>query len=294
VGAGVVVALLLAGRAADVVAQSHGSQPPSASLEDDVAILLAFRAVGHNSQDSSVGTWAAGGGGPCDQASFDSSRAGWYGVMCCASYSGSLCTGANAGRVTYLNLSSRVSGDIGLLGRLAELQYLNLHDTAVAGDVAALATLGQLRYLSLGFTAIAGDVVALATLGQLQDLRLSGSAVWGRADALLRAIPGLGADWHWFTACAAGGTAYFTAHFGQCPAGRSPVADGASYLGADECACCSGSLKMRDPTTGACVDPPGESHPALRATRLSRHARGRITTRAALLSRFCSCPDHCH
>ena len=49
--AGLVAALLLAGRAADVVAQSHGSQPPSASLEDDVAILLAFRAVGDNSQE---------------------------------------------------------------------------------------------------------------------------------------------------------------------------------------------------------------------------------------------------
>jgi hypothetical protein len=43
VGTGMVAALLLAGRAADVVAQSHGSQPPSASLEDDVAILLAFQ-----------------------------------------------------------------------------------------------------------------------------------------------------------------------------------------------------------------------------------------------------------
>ena len=59
--AGLVAALLLAGRAANVVAQSHGSQPPSASLEEDVAILLAFRAVGANSQDR----WGGGdlGGG---------------------------------------------------------------------------------------------------------------------------------------------------------------------------------------------------------------------------------------
>jgi hypothetical protein len=164
-----------------------------------------------------------------------------------------------------------VSGDIGPLGRLAELRYLNLHDTAVAGDVAALAPLGQLR-----------------------TLKLDSTAVWGRADAL-RAIPGLGADWSDWTACAAGGSAYRTAaDFGQCPAGRSPVADGASYLGADECACCSGSLKMRDPTTGACVDPPGESPPAARNAPIRTHARSTITTRAAPLSRFCSCPDHCH
>jgi len=167
-----------------------------------------------------------------------------------------------------------VSGDIGPLGRLAELQGLFLDDTAVAGDVAALAALGQLQTLSLWGTAVAGDVAALATLGQLQLLRLYGAAVWGRADAL-RAIPGLGADWHYFTACAAGGSAYYTAAdfgFGQCPAGRSPVADGASYLGADECACCSGSLKMRDPTTGACVDP-GESPPAARNAPIHTRAR---------------------
>ena len=255
-GAALVAALLLAGSGADVAAQSHGSQPPSASLEDDVAILLAFRAVGANSQDDRVGTWAAGGGGPCDEASFDAYGAGWKGVECCASYEYGSCVGANAGRVTYLNLANRhgVSGDIGPLGRLAELRYLELADTAVAGDVAAL-----------------------AALGQLQTLYLYDSAVWGRADAL-RAIPGLGADWRWFTACAAGGNAYNTADdFGQCPAGRSPVADGASYLGADECACCSGSLKMRDPTTGACVDP-GESPPAAaRNAPIHTRARCRIT-----------------
>eukprot|EP01046_Picozoa_sp_COSAG06_P041321 COSAG06_NODE_5115_length_3711_cov_17.818660_3_plen_480_part_00 len=333
VGATLAAALLLAGRAADVVAQSHGSQPPSASLEDDLAILLAFRAVGANSQDDFVGTWAAGGGGPCDEASFDAYDAGWKGVMCCASYDGTTCTGANAGRVTYLYLyyHEGVSGDIGPLGRLAELRHLALDYTAVAGDVAALAALGQLRFLKLDrtavagdvaalaplgqlqtlsldytavvgdvaalaalgqlqslvlyHTAVAGDVAALATLGQLQYLGLSNTAVWGRADAL-RAIPGLGADWNHFTACTAG-TSYYprpAADFGQCPAGRSPVADGASYLGADECACCSGSLKMRDPTTGACVDPPGESR-LPRTTRLGIHTRvAELLRRASLHS----------
>ena len=211
-----------------------------------------------------MGTWAAGGGGPCDEASFDAYDAGWKGVMCCASYDGVTCDGANAGRVTWLGVGhshshSGVSGDIGPLGRLAEL-----------------------RYLDLRYTAVAGDVAALATLGQLQTLWLYSSAVWGRADAL-RAIPGLGADWNYFTACAAGGNAYYTAaDFGQCPAGRSPFADGASYLGADECACCSGSLKMRDPTTGACVDPNGESPPAT-AQRTHPHTRARqIYLRAPL------------
>ena len=127
VGASLVAALLLAGRAADVVAQSHGSQPPSASLEEDVAILLAFQAVGANSQDEWAGTWAAGGGGPCDEASFHDAFAGWWGVRCCASYDeDGRCMGANAGRVTWLGVGghshSGVSGDIGPLGRLAELQ----------------------------------------------------------------------------------------------------------------------------------------------------------------------------
>ena len=125
-------------------------------------------------------------------------------------------------------------------------------------------------------TAVAGDVAALATLGRLYSLRLDRTFVWGRADAL--PVVKWGNGWRRFTTCAAGGSAQFTAHdfgFDQCPAGRSPVADGASYLGADECACRSGSLKKRDPTTGACVDPNGEPPP--RATRPSTHARGKIT-----------------
>ena len=105
VAAGLVAALLLAGRAADVAAQSHGSQPPSASLEEDLAILLAFQAVGANSQDHAVRTWNVDvHGGPCDEASFDSGIKGWEGVMCCASYRSGTCAGANTGRVTYLML----------------------------------------------------------------------------------------------------------------------------------------------------------------------------------------------
>jgi hypothetical protein len=239
-----------------------------------------------------MATWAAGGGGPCDEASFDSFDVGWKGVMCCASYEwssrGSVrCTGANTGRVTYMDLNNHrgVSGDIGLFGRLVELQYLNLPDTqfvagniaalaslvqlqyldlsqtVVAGQIAALATLVQLQHLDLSQTVVAGDVAALATLGQLQYLALYGyrqtnqPGVWGSAD-VLRAIPGLGADWNRFTACAAGGNALRTAadDLGQCPAGRSLVDDGAAYVGADECACCSGSQKVLL-ESGVCLDP---------------------------------------
>ena len=43
-------------------------------------------------------------------------------------------------------------------------------------------------------------------------------------------------------------------------AGTSARAGGASYLGADECACCAGSRKVRDPASGACAEAvdPGE------------------------------------
>ena len=163
-----------------------------------------------------------------------------------------------AGRAANVRLrdDTGVATPVTLQVATAELQYLDLYSTAVSGDVAALATLGKLQHLGLGSTRVAGDVAALGTLGQLRDLKVDDTDVWGRADAL-RAIPGLGADWRYFTTCAASGNSYGTAPASarQCPAGRSPVADGASYLGRDECACCSGSLKMWDRrAAGACVE----------------------------------------
>ena len=49
---------------------------------------------------------------PCGDG-WDSRTAGWAGVQCCESYSGSSCAGANAGRVTLLWLyDTDVSGDV--------------------------------------------------------------------------------------------------------------------------------------------------------------------------------------
>jgi len=222
--------LLLAGRVA--------AQKAAISLADDTAILQGFAAQGNNAEDYYLATWVASDGGLCDDAGFDDHReSSWKGVMCCASYDGRTCAGTNVRRVSALILNSRggVSGDVAALGGLVELIYLDLGNTAVFGDVAPLGALTQLTTLRVYETAAHGDA------------------------APLRAIPGLGAGWTFFTACSAG-NAWNTADFGGCPAGTSAHAGGASYLGADECACCAGSRKVRDPANGACAEAvdPGE------------------------------------
>ena len=40
-----------------------------------------------------------------------------------------------------------------------------------------------------------------------------------------------------------------------CPAGRTPVSSPDTYVGSNACACCSGTQKLLDGDTGACVDP---------------------------------------
>ena len=42
---------------------------------------------------------------------------------------------------------------------------------------------------------------------------------------------------------------------GTCPAGASLIAGADDVVGDDDCACCDGSPMVREPATGACVDP---------------------------------------
>ena len=242
------------------------------TLADDTAILLAFKALPDNAQNGELSSWAQGGN-PCGTG-FDDKDQGWEHVMCCASYAAAYpygCTGANTRRVTYLYLSSTgvtgdvaplaaltqltglhlsytgVTGDVAPLAALTQLTGLYLDGTGVTGDVAPLAALTQLTVMSLHNTGVTGDVAPLAALTQLTGLHLSYTGVYGDA-AVLRAIPGLGDGWSssYFDAC--------SDFASSCPAGTSSIAQADSFIGRDECACCSGSHKVRVPSTGACSD----------------------------------------
>ena len=105
----------------------------------------------------------------------------------------------------------------------------------------------RVTYLYLSSTGVTGDVAPLAALTQLTGLHLSYTGVYGDA-AVLRAIPGLGDGWSssYFDAC--------SDFASSCPAGTSSIAQADSFIGRDECACCSGSHKVRVPSTGACSD----------------------------------------
>ena len=191
------------------------------SLSDDVAVLLAFKAHGNNAQEVGLDTWVSGGD-PCG-AGFDDPNSGFAHVMCCDAYSSSYpfpCTGSNAHRVTYQSLDH----------------------TAVDGDVSGLAGLAQLSVLDLYGTAVDGDVSGLAGLAQLAYLDLSGTGCYGDSSVLPSSFPTWG-----FEFCSSSHDA--------CPAGRTPVSSPDTYVGSNACACCSGTQKLLDSGTGACVDP---------------------------------------
>ena len=167
------------------------------TLQDDVAVLLAFKAHGDNAQADGLDTWVSGGD-PC-AAGFDDPNSGFAHVMCCASYDSAYpwpCTGSNTHHVTSLSLGG----------------------TAVDGDVAALAGLTQLSYLSLSNTGCYGDSSALPGSVSLFS-------------------------------------SYCSSSHDACPAGRTPVSSPDTYVGSNACACCSGTQKLLDSGTGACVDP---------------------------------------
>ena len=68
---------------------------------------------------------------------------------------------------------------------------------------------------------------------------------------MLRAIPGLGSDWPshpnyiYASPCS---------DFSGCPAGASPIADAATFVGNDACACCTTVACLSRDAAGVCVD----------------------------------------
>ena len=213
------------------------------TLQDDVAVLLAFKAHGDNAQADGLDTWVSGGD-PC-AAGFDDPNSGFAHVMCCASYDSAYpwpCTGSNTHHVTSVDLYyTAVDGDVAALAGLTQLSFLDLYGTAVDGDVAALAGLTQLSLLSLYSTAVDGDVAALAGLTQLSFLDLSGTGCYGDSSALPGSVSLF--------------SSYCSSSHDACPAGRTPVSSPDTYVGSNACACCSGTQKLLDSGTGACVDP---------------------------------------
>ena len=129
-----------------------------------------------------------------------------------------------------------VVGDVGRLGSLAELRSLSLDCTSVHGEVGALAGLGH-----LGERWTAPDGLMYSGSG----LTLAGSSVWGSVSSV-RLVGGLGSGWRQFSAC--------SGYSSSCErSGLSPVANGSSLAGADECACCVGTLLERDAVSGGCT-----------------------------------------
>ena len=84
---------------------------------------------------------------------------------------------------------------------------------------------------------------------RLTDLRLGSTNLYGDA-TVLRAIPGLGSDWpsgsYQASLC--------SAFSGGCPAGSSPIANAATFVGSDACACCTTVAGLSRDAAGVCVD----------------------------------------
>eukprot|EP01043_Picozoa_sp_COSAG02_P000701 COSAG02_NODE_13_length_57813_cov_14.298276_35_plen_329_part_00 len=150
-------------------------------------------------------------------------------------------------QLTYLRLDyTAVDGDVSGLGGLAQLTYLNLDYTAVDGDVSGLGGLAQLTYLNLFGTAVDGDVSGLGGLTQLTSLYLDGTGCYGDSSLLPSSVSSYSLQHH---------LDYCSSSHDACPAGRTPVSIPDTYVGSNACACCSGTQKLLDSGTGACVDP---------------------------------------
>ena len=85
-------------------------------------------------------------------------------------------------------------------------------------------------------------------LARLWPLCLGSTDVYGAT--VLRAATGLGSDWpsdsYEASLC--------SAISGGCPAGASPIADAATFVGSDACACCTAVTGLARDAGGVCVD----------------------------------------
>ena len=121
--------------------------------------------------------------------------------------------------------------------------------TWLSGDVGLLAGATALERIYLGWTSVWGSVEPLAALTQLTFLRLQHADVYGDA-TVLRAIPGLGAGWPTRSSQAS----LCSAFAGSCPAGSSAIADAATFVGNDACACCTAVTGLARDAAGVCIN----------------------------------------
>lgn len=178
--------------------------------------------------------------------------------MCCSSYRGYVCTGPNVARITYVGLNNMpgVRGMLSELSVMSALVHLTVSQCPGVTGVANL--LGMRQLVSLNLLGTRGayiNVNELSILRQLTLVWLDGSSAYGDTTVVRDNVVGLsswGSGHQDFTAC----TTYAT-----CPDGTNRIADAATHVGMDECACCDSSTdspqnpwRRRHPT-GFCYDP---------------------------------------
>ena len=71
---------------------------------------------------------------------------------------------------------------------------------------------------------------------------------------MLRAIPGLGSDWPSTSWDSSRYATLCSDFWGSCPAESSPVADAATFVGSDACACCTAVAGLARDAAGVCID----------------------------------------
>ena len=227
----------------------------SMSAATDKVAMLAFK--GRGDEHGDLATWSSatepcGDGSDSYYAGWNSHSGAWVGVTCCTDGSwGSRTNGqrcSNAGRVTHIGLDNKP----GLRGTLEDLKPLT-----------------ALIHLSLHLcSGLSGDVASLKDMTRLTHLSLAGSNVYGNAMDIRNAVPALG-SWGQgsqdYTPCSVHRTCPRTSG-GQYPAndvvvlGQLPppvrsslIANSATHVGADNCACCGYVPQATDPATGTCI-----------------------------------------
>ena len=181
-----------------------GGARAQTAQEADRTSLLAFKAGGDadNILESwTADTWPCGAGWDC--LGGEGECLGWIGIRCfCPGEQDADCTAEMDKRVQKVSLASDshwasgLAGDVAHLAAIDTLDYINLRDcTGVIGDVGAFAALGAvISGLYLQMTGISGSIAPLAACTGLTHLSVEDTDVFGDP-AILRAIPGLGADW---------------------------------------------------------------------------------------------------
>ena len=136
-----------------VIPSRRRMQDVSGSAAEDKAALLAFKSDG-NTANAALSGWTADSE-PCDDASWDSRNAGWFGVMCDGPSSDS-----GFGRVTVVYVPNQgLVGDIAAFAPMANLRLLRLsNNVGVHGDLASLVKLVQVRHLKVHGSAVVGEV----------------------------------------------------------------------------------------------------------------------------------------